>query len=297
MKKIGFIGLGIMGKPMARNLIKKGYQLVVHNRSRGPVDELAKEGAEAASSPKEVAEKSNIIITMLPDSPEVEDVILRKNGVLEGARKGHVIIDMSSISPVVTKKIHSEVSKKGIKMIDAPVSGGEIGAVEGSLAIMVGGEKKVFEGCLEILEVLGKSIVHVGDIGAGGTVKLANQIIVALNMEAMSEALVLGMKAGVDPKLLYEAIRGGLAGSRVLDVKVPNILKRRFDPGFRIRLHIKDLKNALNTARETGVPLPMTSLVHEMFQALDIEGKGEEDHSAIIKFIEGLAKTEVKEKP
>lgn len=297
MKKIGFIGLGIMGKPMARNLMKKGYNLVVHNRSRGAVDELAKQGAEAASSPKEVAEKSNIIITMLPDSPEVEDVILGKNGVLEGARKGHVIIDMSSISPVVTKKIHSEVSRKGIKMIDAPVSGGETGAVEGALAIMVGGEKKVFEDCLDILNVLGKSIVHVGDIGAGGTVKLANQIIVALNMEAMSEALVLGMKAGVDPKLLYEAIRGGLAGSRVLDVKVPNILERRFDPGFRIRLHIKDLKNALNTARETGVPLPITSLVHEMFQALNIEGKGEEDHSAIIKFIEGLAKTEVKEKP
>jgi len=294
MKKIGFIGLGIMGKPMARNLMKKGYSLVVYNRSKGPIEELVNDGAKAALSPKEVAEKSEIIITMLPDSPEVAEVILGENGLLEGARKGAIIIDMSSISPVITKKIHKEVSKKGVKMIDAPVSGGETGAIEGALAIMVGGEKKVFEDCLGIFKVLGKSIVHVGDIGAGGFVKLANQIIVALNMEAMSEALVLGVKAGVDPKLLYEAIKGGLAGSRVLDAKVPSILERRFKAGFKIRLHIKDLKNALNSAKELGIPLPLTSLVHEMFQALNREGKGEEDHSAIIKFIEGLAKVEVK---
>jgi len=283
-----------MGKPMARNLMKKGYSLVVYNRSKGPIEELVNDGAKAALSPKEVAEKSEIIITMLPDSPEVAEVILGENGLLEGARKGAIIIDMSSISPVITKKIHKEVSKKGVKMIDAPVSGGETGAIEGALAIMVGGEKKVFEDCLGIFKVLGKSIVHVGDIGAGGFVKLANQIIVALNMEAMSEALVLGVKAGVDPKLLYEAIKGGLAGSRVLDAKVPSILERRFKAGFKIRLHIKDLKNALNSAKELGIPLPLTSLVHEMFQALNREGKGEEDHSAIIKFIEGLAKVEVK---
>lgn len=294
MKKIGFIGLGIMGKPMARNLMKKGYSLVVYNRSKGPIEELVNDGAKAALSPKEVAEKSEIIITMLPDSPEVAEVILGRNGLLEGARKGAIIIDMSSISPVITKKIYKEVSKKCVKMIDAPVSGGETGAIEGALAIMVGGEKKVFEDCLGIFKVLGKSIVHVGDIGAGGFVKLANQIIVALNMEAMSEALVLGVKAGVDPKLLYEAIKGGLAGSRVLDAKVPSILERRFKAGFKIRLHIKDLKNALNSAKELGVSLPLTSLVHEMFQALNREGKGEEDHSAIIKFIEGLAKVEVK---
>jgi 2-hydroxy-3-oxopropionate reductase len=294
MKKIGFIGLGIMGKPMARNLMKKGYSLVVYNRSKGPIEELVNDGAKAALSPKEVAEKSEIIITMLPDSPEVAEVILGENGLLEGARKGAIIIDMSSISPVITKKIYKEVSKKDVKMIDAPVSGGETGAIEGALAIMVGGEKKVFEDCLGIFKVLGKSIVHVGDIGAGGFVKLANQIIVALNMEAMSEALVLGVKAGVDPKLLYEAIKGGLAGSRVLDAKVPSILERRFKAGFKIRLHIKDLKNALNSAKELGIPLPLTSLVHEMFQALNREGKGEEDHSAIIKFIEGLAKVEVK---
>lgn len=294
MKRIGFIGLGIMGKPMARNLMKKGYNLFVYNRSKGPVEEVVKNGAKAAFSSKEVAEKSEIIITMLPDSPEVEEVVLGRNGLLEGAEKGAIIIDMSSISPVITKKIYKEVSKKGVKMIDAPVSGGETGAIEGTLAIMVGGEKKVFEECLEILKVLGKSIVHVGDIGAGGFVKLANQIIVALNMEAMSEALVLGVKAGVDPKLLYKAIKGGLAGSRVLDAKVPSILERRFKAGFKMRLHIKDLKNALNSARELGVSLPFTSLVHEMFQTLDREGKGEEDHSAIIKFIEGLAKVKVK---
>lgn len=294
MKTIGFIGLGIMGKPMAKNLMKERYRLVIHSRSIGPVKELMNEGAEGAHSPKEVAEKAGIIITMLPDSPDVEKVVLGESGIIEGAKEGTILIDMSSISPVVTKKIDSEVSKKGIKMLDAPVSGGEVGAIEGNLAIMVGGDKKVFDKCLNILKVLGKSIVHVGDIGAGGSVKLANQIIVALNMEAMSEALVLGMKAGVDPKLLYEAIKGGLAGSRVLDAKVPNILERKFDPGFRIRLHIKDLKNALNTAKELEVPLPMTGMVHEMFQALNANGKGEEDHSAIIKFIEGMAKIEVK---
>jgi 2-hydroxy-3-oxopropionate reductase len=294
MKRIGFVGLGIMGKPMARNLIKEGYRLVVHSRSIGPVKELVNEGAEGAHSPREVAEKAGIVITMLPDSPDVEKVVLGENGIIEGAKEKTILIDMSSISPVVTKKIDSELSKKGIKMLDAPVSGGEVGAIEGNLAIMAGGDKKVFDKCLDIFKVLGKSIVHVGDIGAGGSVKLANQIIVALNMEAMSEALVLGMKAGVDPKLLYEAIKGGLAGSRVLDAKVPNILERKFEPGFRIRLHIKDLKNALNTAKELEVPLPMTGMVHEMFQALKANGKGEEDHSAIIKFIEEMAKIEVK---
>ena len=294
MKRIGFVGLGIMGKPMVRNLIKEGYRLVVHSRSIGPVKELVNEGAEGAHSPREVAEKAGIVITMLPDSPDVEKVVLGENGIIEGAKEKTILIDMSSISPVVTKKIDSELSKKGIKMLDAPVSGGEVGAIEGNLAIMVGGDKKVFDKCLDIFKVLGKSIVHVGDIGAGGSVKLANQIIVALNMEAMSEALVLGMKAGVDPKLLYEAIKGGLAGSRVLDAKVPNILERKFEPGFRIRLHIKDLKNALNTAKELEVPLPMTGMVHEMFQTLKANGKGEEDHSAIIKFIEEMAKIEVK---
>lgn len=294
MQKIGFIGLGIMGKPMAKNLMKAGFELVVHNRSVAPVKELMSEGAEGAHTPKETAEKSDMIITMLPDSPDVELVVLGENGIIEGAKEGTIIIDMSSISPVMTRKIDERVSEKGIKMLDAPVSGGEVGAIEGTLAIMVGGEKEVYEKCLPLLQAMGKSIVHVGGIGAGGSVKLANQIIVALNMEAMSEALVLGVKAGVDPKLLYEAIKGGFAGSRVLDAKINPILERKFDPGFKLKLHLKDLKNALNTARELNVPLPVTGLVHEMFQALNLDGKGEDDHSAIIKFVEGLAKTEVK---
>lgn len=293
-KKIGFIGLGIMGKPMAKNLLKAGYPLTVHNRSPLPVNELTALGASKAESPKETAQKSDVIITMLPDSPDVEKVLLGENGVLEGAKSGTVIIDMSSIAPLVSKRIAAEIEKKGVEMLDAPVSGGETGAIQGTLAIMVGGKEEIFNKHLGILKVMGKSVVRVGDIGAGGFTKLANQIIVAINIAAISEALVLGEKAGLNPEFLYKAIRGGLAGSNVLDSKINNILKRNFKPGFKIKLHRKDLNNVLLTAKDLDIPLPLTSLVQQMMVTLINEGKGEDDHSALINFIENIAKCEVK---
>jgi len=293
-KKIGFIGLGIMGKPMAKNLLKAEYTLTVHNRSPLPVNELTALGASKAESPKETAQKSDVIITMLPDSPDVEKVILGENGVLEGAKSGTVIIDMSSIAPLVSKRISAEIEKKGVEMLDAPVSGGETGAIQGTLAIMVGGKEEIFNKHLDILKVMGKSVVRVGDIGAGGFTKLANQIIVAINIAAISEALVLGEKAGLNPEFLYKAIRGGLAGSNVLDSKINNILKRNFKPGFKIKLHRKDLNNVLLTAKDLDIPLPLTSLVQQMMVTLINEGKGEDDHSALINFIENIAKCEVK---
>lgn len=292
--KIGFIGLGIMGKPMAKNLIAAGYDLVVHNRSEAPVNELEKEGAETAESPMEIAQHSEIIITMLPNSPDVELVVLGENGVLDGAKAGSIIIDMSSIEPLISQKIAAEAAEKNVEFLDAPVSGGEPGAIQGTLAIMVGGKEDVFEKCLPIFEVLGKSVVRVGDIGAGGFAKLANQIIVALNIAAVSEAFVLGQKAGLDPEKLFHAIRGGLAGSNVMDAKIPMIVDRNFKPGFKIKLHNKDIKNALATAAGLQVPVPLTGLVEQMFSALLVDDKGELDHSAIIQFSEKLAQIEVR---
>ena len=293
-KKIGFIGLGIMGKPMAKNLLKAGYPLVVHDVDPRPVEELVKSGAEKADSPREVAKRTDVIIAMLPDSADVEQVILAERGVLEGARPGSTIIDMSSIAPLVSRKIFAEAEKKGVEVLDAPVSGGEPAAIQGTLAIMVGGKDKVFDECLDLLRVMGKSVVRVGEVGAGQVTKLANQIIVALNIEALSEAFVLAVKAGVDPDLVYKAIRGGLAGSNVLDAKMNMILDGNFKPGFRIRLHQKDLKNALLTATQLDVPLPITSMVQQILGALVNEGKGELDHSAIATFTEGLAKVKVR---
>lgn len=293
-KRIGFIGLGIMGKPMAKNLLSDGYSLIVHDINPSPVEELIALSALKAESPKETAQKSDIIITMLPDSPDVEKVILGEKGVLEGAKSGSVIIDMSSIAPLVSKRIADEAEKKGVEMLDAPVSGGETGAIKAALAIMVGGKEEIFNEHLDILKVMGKSIVRVGDIGAGGFTKLANQIIVAINITAVSEALVLGKKAGLNPELLYKAIRGGLAGSNVLDSKIKNILDRNFNPGFKIKLHRKDLNNVLLTAKELDIPLPLTSLVQQMMVSLINEGKGEDDHSALINFIENIANCEVK---
>jgi 2-hydroxy-3-oxopropionate reductase len=293
--RIGFVGLGVMGRPMARNLLKAGYSLVVckHLDPR-PVQELVAAGATEAASPKQVAELSDIVITMLPDSAEVEEVVLGPNGLLEGARRGSVIIDMSSIAPSTSRKLAEEAERRGVEMLDAPVSGGETGAIQGTLAIMVGGKQEIFFKCLKVLQAMGKSIVRVGDAGAGQVAKLANQIIVALNIAAVSEAFALGVKAGVDPRVMYEAIRGGLAGSRVLDAKIPVILERNFKPGFKVRLHHKDLKNALETARELKVPLPMTALIQQVLCALINEGKGEADHSAIVNFFERLANIEVK---
>jgi 2-hydroxy-3-oxopropionate reductase len=292
--KIGFIGLGIMGKPMAKNLIKAGYSLIVHNRSQAPVDELVKDGAQSAESPRDVAQKSEIIITMLPNSPDVELVVLGENGILAGAKVETIIIDMSSIEPLVSQKIAAEAAKKSVEFLDAPVSGGEPGAIQGTLAIMVGGKQTIFNQCLPIFEVLGKSVVRVGDVGAGGFAKLANQIIVALNIAAVSEAFVLGQKAGLDPEKLFQAIRGGLAGSHVMDAKVPLIMGRNFKPGFKIKLHNKDIKNALATATGLQVPLPLTGLVEQVLSALIADSKGELDHGAIIQFTEKLAQVEVR---
>jgi len=287
--KTGFIGLGIMGKPMAGNLLRAGYQLVVCNRSQGAVQELVAAGAEAASSPREVGARCGVIVTMLPNSPHVKEVVLGPNGILEGAKPGSVIVDMSSISPLAAREIAAEAAEKGIEMLDAPVSGGEPKAIDGTLSIMVGGKQEVFDRCIEILSRMGTSVVHCGDIGAGNVTKLANQIIVALNIAAMSEALVLGAKAGVAPETIYRAIRGGLAGSMVLDAKAPMVLNGNFKPGFRIELHLKDLANALETGHEVGVPLPLTSQVMEIMQALKVDGRADHDHGGIIQFYEKLA--------
>lgn len=292
--KIGFIGLGIMGKPMSKNLLKAGYSLVVYNRSTGPVQELVKLGATAASTPKEVAAQCQVVITMLPNSPEVKEVVLGANGVLAGAEPGTILIDASSIAPGASREIAAKLAEKGVHMLDAPVSGGEPKAIEGSLAFMVGGTQADFDACLPILQAMGSSAVLCGEIGAGNVTKLANQTIVAVNIAAMSEALVLATKAGVDPERVYQAIRGGLAGSAVLDAKAPMIFKRSFDPGFRIDLHIKDLNNVLETGHSLGAALPLTASVMEMMQLLKNDGLERADHSALVQFYEKLSGTEVK---
>jgi 2-hydroxy-3-oxopropionate reductase len=295
-KKLGFIGLGIMGKPMAKNLLKAGFHLVVFSRNKRSVEELVQEKAIHADSPKEVAECAEVILTMLPDSLEVQEVILGKDGVIQGIRPGSVVIDMSSINPLVTQEVAGTLKGKGVEMLDAPVSGGEAGAIQGTLAIMAGGEKSVFNESMEIFKAMGKNIVHVGGIGAGGFVKLVNQIIVALNIAAVGEAFTLGAKAGLDPQVMYQAIRGGLAGSSVLETKAPMIFGRNFKPGFKIRLHQKDLKNALSTAKDLGVPLPLSSLVQQIFVSLITDGRGDEDHAALATFFEKMAKVEIKSK-
>ena len=294
MKKIGFIGLGIMGKPMAKNLLKAGYSLTVYDIVPEAVQAVVDAGAKPGSSSKDVAAKSEVIITMLPNSPEVKEVVLGANGVLEGAKPGTILVDMSSIAPLASKEIAEEAKSKGVAMLDAPVSGGEPKAVEGTLAIMVGGQKDTFEQVKDILALMGSSVTLVGQIGSGNMTKLANQIIVALNIAAMSEAMVLAAKSGVDPEKVYKAIRGGLAGSTVLDAKMPLALDGNFKPGFRIELHIKDLMNALDTAHEVGVPVPLSGAVMEIMQALKVDGKAKDDHGGIIQFYEKLAKVQVR---
>src|SRR2546429_2355750 len=292
---IGFIGLGIMGKPMARNLMKAGYQLVVYNRTPGPVNELAAEGARAASNPRAVAEQIDVVITMLPDSPQVQAVMTGENGVLAGAKAGTLVIDMSTISPVVTKELAQEAQEHGVRMLDAPVSGGDVGAQQGTLSIMVGGSAEDFEQAKPIFEVLGKTIVHVGGTGAGQVVKACNQIVVALTIEAVSEALVLGSKAGVDPAVILQVLSGGLAANRVMEVRGPNFLKHDFRPGFKIALHHKDLGIALAAGREYGVALPVTAIVDQMLHALKQRGQRDQDHSAILTLIEDLAQHQIGE--
>jgi 2-hydroxy-3-oxopropionate reductase len=291
--KVGFIGLGIMGKPMSKNLLKAGYSLVVLDNNKAAVSELSDLGAQVASTPKELAQQSDIIITMLPNSPHVKQVALGENGIVEGAHPGLILVDMSSIAPLASREIAQALAEKQVQMLDAPVSGGEPKAIDGSLSVMVGGDKALFEQCYELLKSMAGSVVHTGDIGAGNVTKLANQVIVALNIAAMSEAMVLATKAGVNPELVYQAIRGGLAGSTVLDAKVPMVLDRNFKPGFRIDLHIKDLANALDTSHGVGAQLPLTSLVMEMMQALKADGYGQSDHCALARYYENLAKVEV----
>jgi len=292
--KIGFIGLGIMGKPMAKNLIKAGFPLVVHNRSRSKVDELVKEGAAAANTPREVASSSDIIITMLPNSPDVELVALGANGILEGAKAGQLFIDMSTINPIVSQKIAKQFSAKGVAMVDAPVSGGEKGAIDATLSIMAGGEAKDFERALPVFNALGKTVTHMGSIGSGGFTKLANQIIVAINLTAIGEALVFGAKAGVDPQKMIRALAGGLAGSKCLDQKSEKILSGDFAPGFKIDLHSKDLNLIQDAARSVGVPIPTAAFVEQLFAALRVRGRGGMDHSGVITFFEDLAGVQVR---
>jgi 2-hydroxy-3-oxopropionate reductase len=293
---IGFVGLGIMGRPMARNLSKAGFSLVVHNRSQGAVEELVKAGAKAAGSPEEVARQAEVIILMLPNSPDVELVALGPRGLIGGVRAGQTVIDMSTISPIVSQKVGAALAEKGVRILDAPVSGGEKGAIEGTLSIMVGGDAAVFEEMLPILQAMGKTITRLGPLGAGGFTKLANQIIVAINLTALAEALTLAAKAGLDIELTLKALGGGLAGSRCLDQKTPNYLAHEFKPGFKIDLHYKDLGLIMDAARALGVPLPTTAVVQELFGALRVRGGGGLDHSGIITLTESLAGVEVRKR-
>ncbi len=292
--KIGFIGLGIMGRPMAKNLIKAGHELVVFDYNKEALADLVSCGAAEAANGKEVASQSEVVITMVPNSPHVRAAVLGENGVAEGAKTGTVVIDMSSIDPTESKAIGVELEKLGIDMLDAPVSGGEPKAIDGTLSVMVGGKKELFDKYYDMLMVMAGSVVYVGELGSGNVAKLANQMVVAVNIAAVSEALTFAKKAGTDPELVYQAIRGGLAGSTVMDAKAPMILNRNFNPGFRIELHIKDLTNALNAAHAVSSPAPLTGQLMEIMQGLKADGFEKEDHSSIVKYYEKVANTIVK---
>ena len=291
--KVGLIGLGIMGKPMAKNLLKAGYDLTVSNRNKAAADEVVAAGAKAATN-AEIGETCDVVLTMVPNSPQVKAVMLGEDGVAAHMKPGTVFIDMSSINPVASKEIAAELAKKNIEMLDAPVSGGEPKAIDGTLSFMVGGKQEVFDQYKDLLGAMGASVVRCGEVGAGNTTKLANQIIVACNIQALSEALTLAKMAGVEPQLVFEAIRGGLAGSTVMNAKVPMMMEGNFKPGFRIDLHIKDLNNALDTGHGLGTPMILTSQVQEMLQWLHNNGCGSDDHSAILKYYEKLTGVEVR---
>lgn len=291
--KIGFIGLGIMGKPMAKNLLKAGHELVVFDFNKEAVADLVSNGAASAETGKELASQCDVVITMVPNSPHVRAAVLGENGVAEGAKPGTVIIDMSSIDPTESRAIGAELEKLEIDMLDAPVSGGEPKAIDGTLSVMVGGKKDLFDKYYDMLMVMAGSVVYVGELGAGNVAKLANQIVVAVNIAAVSEALTFAKKAGTDPELVYQAIRGGLAGSTVMDAKAPMMLNRNFKPGFRIELHIKDLNNALNAAHNVSSPVPLTGQLMEIMQGLKADGFDKEDHSSIVKYYEKIANTTV----
>ncbi|MCL2852842.1 MAG: 2-hydroxy-3-oxopropionate reductase [Defluviitaleaceae bacterium] len=292
--KVGFIGLGIMGKPMVKNLLKAGHKVLAYDMFRANVDDVVSAGASGAASIAEVAKECKLIITMLPNGPEVKEVVLGAGGVLESAASGTVVFDMSSIAPGVAQEVCAECAKKGVKMLDAPVSGGEPKAIDGTLSVMVGGDEATFNEVKDVIGSMAASVVHCGDIGAGSTTKLANQIIVALNIAAVSEAFMLSTKAGVSPEKVFDAIKGGLAGSTVMNAKAPMIMDGNFKPGFKIDLHIKDLANALETGHKVGSPLPFTAAVMEILQHLRAHGLGQNDHSAIAKYYEKLTDSEIR---
>ncbi len=291
--KVGFIGLGIMGKPMAKNVLKAGYELVVNTLDQATIDEFVALGAEAASSAAEVATKAEVIITMLPNSPQVRQVCLGEGGIIETGSEKTVVIDMSSIDPTESKAISAELAKKGIDMIDCPVSGGEPKAIDGSLSVMCGGNKETWEKYYDLLMSMAGSVVYVGPIGSGNVAKLANQMVVAANIGIVAEALTFAKKAGTDPELVYQAIRGGLAGSTVMDAKAPMMLEGNYKPGFRINLHIKDLTNALNAAHAINMPVPMTAQMMEVMQELACHDEFTNDHSGIVKYYERMSGTSI----
>ena len=295
-QKIGFIGVGIMGKPMAGHLLKAGYPVVAHDLSREPVQELVAAGAEEGFSPKEVAQKSQVIITMLPDSPDVQAVALGPGSIIEGVSAGDIHIDMSTIAPSVAIEVAEALGEKGVRCLDAPVSGGDVGAINATLSIMVGGDGDLFEEMGPIFQVMGKTVTLCGPNGAGQTVKACNQIQVALNIMGMAEALVLGTKAGVDPAIIHQVLSGGYAQSRVSDVRGPRVIQGDFQPGFKGAFHFKDLNIIMKTGNDYKVPLPVTSLVHELFAALMAAGKGDLDHSSVITVLESLAGVEARTK-
>ena len=286
--KVGFIGLGIMGKPMAKNLVKAGHDVTVFDFKQDSIDELVSVGAKAAKNNKEVAEKSDVIITMVPNSPNVEAALFGENGVAEGIEAGKTVIDMSSINPLASQKFEKKLKELGVGFLDAPVSGGEPKAIDGTIAIMVGGDEELFNKFKDLLGVMGGTVTHCGSVGAGNTTKLTNQIIVALNIAAVSEGYALAKKAGLDPQRVFDAIHTGLAQSTIQDVKIPMILDRNFKPGFRIDLHIKDLQNALDTSHALNVSLPLTSEVIEILQVVKNDGNGSDDHDAIAKYYEKI---------
>ena len=286
--KVGFVGLGIMGKPMAKNLLKAGHEVIVFDLNKAAVDEVVGCGAKAASNGAELAAQCDQFITMVPNSPHVRAAVFGENGLAQGSKKGATLIDMSSIDPVESKKIGADLEKLGIDMLDAPVSGGEPKAIDGTLSVMVGGKKATFDKYYDLLKDMAGSVVYVGDLGAGNIAKLANQIVVAVNIAAVAEALAFSKKCGADPELVYQAIRGGLAGSTVMDAKAPMMMARNFKPGFRIELHIKDLTNALNAAHAVNAPVPLTGQLMEMMQALKCDGCEKDDHSALAKYYEKI---------
>jgi len=293
-ERIGVIGLGIMGKPMARNLMTAGHEVVVYDLFPEPVEELVTDGAVLGTSPADVASKSDITVVMVQNSPQSTTVALGENGIIEAADKGQLVVDMSSIAPLVSQKIGEELADAGIDFLDAPVSGGEPGAIAGTLAIMVGGTQAAFDRAAPIFEATGASAVLCGEVGAGGFTKLANQICVAANINGLAEALVLTSKAGLNPETVFNAIKGGLAGSNVMNAKAPMMFERNFQAGFRIELHLKDINNVMDTAQQMGVPLQMSAQLQQVLQALFNEGNGTDDHAGMLKYVEALAKVEVK---